>query len=40
VKPPGWGIGGEELFEHFKVPTALNLFGVPNERQGFQRPMT
>jgi hypothetical protein len=26
-------IGGEELFEHFKVPTALNLFGVPtNDR--------
>ena len=22
-------IGGEELFEHFKVPTTLNLFGIP-----------
>src|SRR5437868_6839094 len=22
-------IGGEELLEHFKVPTALNLFSVP-----------
>jgi hypothetical protein len=22
-------IGGEELFEHFKVPTTLDLFGIP-----------
>jgi hypothetical protein len=24
-------IGGEELFEDFKVPTALNLFGIPTD---------
>jgi hypothetical protein len=22
-------IGGEEFFKHLKIPTALNLFGIP-----------
>jgi hypothetical protein len=31
-------IGGEELFEHFKVPTTLNLFGIPtNDSDSFFR---